>query len=404
MTDEPRRPRIISADSVLKIIEEEKNVQLRNAVIVGDLDLNKLDLPTQQVERIKLPKHMGGSAEDVTIVQDVKIVRSSIDITNSTILGTLDFSNAIFSEEAKFDGTTFSEEARFGGATFSRDARFNRATFTKNARFIGATFTGNAEFDDATFSGDARFDGATFSSDARFGRATFSRDAGFIITTFTGNAWFIGAIFRTDVRFLDTLFYQRLNFDETKYEHAYIRWDMVKDHLEYQGATYLTLIKNFKNLEFFEDADACYYQYRRIAQSKKSWYGWSKLLDIFAWVTCGYGVKVWRPVFCVLGCVFVFALLYGLFNGIANVGPSEISSISLSIGPIVIQNTHPTEVYAGVTSWADYLYFSAATLTSNTSSELRPLGAWKYVVMIEHLMGYMFLALFVVVLTKKMIR
>jgi hypothetical protein len=187
-------------------------------------------------------------------------------------------------------------------------------------------------------------------------------------------------------------------------EDACIRWETVNNHLNYQGAAYLTLAKNFKNLDYFEDADACYYQYRRIAQSKKSWYGWSKLLDIIAWVTCGYGVKVWRPVFCVLGCVVIFASLYGLFNGIANVGSYEISPLSLNTAPLVTQNTHPTELYAGGTSWADYLYFSAAALTGSTPSEVRPLGEWKYVAVIERLMGYLFLSLFVVVLTRKMIR
>ena len=74
------------------------------------------------------------------------------------------------------------------------------------------------------------------------------------------------------------------------------------------------------------------------------------------------------------------------------------------IRAVVIQYTHPSEVHAGEISWVDYLYFSAAALTSNIPSEMRPLGAWKYAVMIERLMGYLFLALFVVVLTKKTIR
>jgi len=58
---------------------------------------------------------------------------------------------------------------------------------------------------------------------------------------------------------------RRCNVFRPLYERAYIRWETVNNHLNYQGAAYLTLAKNFKNLDYFEDADACYYQYRRIA-------------------------------------------------------------------------------------------------------------------------------------------
>lgn len=463
MTDESRPKNSISADWVLKRIQEGKKVRLRNAVIEGDLDLNKLELPTRRVERTEFQKQCGLS-------EDVKTVDSSIDIANSTIQGAINFNNSTFTKDAlfvgatfigkaEFHGTTFSENAWFIGATFRGDAGFNRATFGKDAWFVGATFIGKAEFygttfsenagfgrvtfgkiawfdraifgkdasfdratfskgtefryatfsryagfDRTTFSEDARFDRATFSGDAKFDRTTFRRDARFDGTIFNGEAKFERATFRKDVTFFETQFGQKLDLNRAKYERAYIRWETVNNHLNYQGAAYLTLAKNFKNLDYFEDADACYYQYRRIAQSKKSWYGWSKLLDIIAWVTCGYGVKVWRPVFCVLVCVVIFASFYGLFNGIANVGSSEISPLSINAAPLVTQNMHPTEVYAGGTSWAEYLYFSAAALTGSTPSEVRPLGEWKYVAVIERLMGYLFLSLFDVVLTRKMIR
>lgn len=428
------RPRIpISADWILKRIQKGKKVRLRNAIIEDDLDLNKLDLPTQHVERDEVQKQLGGLKEDI------KIVQSSINITNSSIQGTLDFSNSIFNKNAWFNGVTFSSYTVFIGATFSEHALFNEATFSgpalfneatfdmgagfiaatfnkqahfmgaafgKMAGFVTATFREGAVFNQATFSEYAEFHGVTFNEDVSFCGATVSKDAGFNGAIFSKGANFNDAKFREDVTFLGAVFDQKFSLAEAKYDRAYIRWDTVKDHLEYQGATYITLINNFKNLGFFNDADACYYQYRRIAQNKKSWYDWSKLFDIIAWITCGYGVKVWPTAICMLGFVVVFASLYGIFEGIANVGSSGISSISINITPTVIQNAPPTTnvMDAGSPSWADYLYFSAAALTGATAAELHPIGAWKYAVVIERLLGYLFLALFVVVLTKKMIR
>ena len=49
------------------------------------------------------------------------------------------------------------------------------------------------------------------------------------------------------------------------------------------------------------------------------------------------------------------------------------------------------------------IYFSFTSLTGSSPNDL-PIGAWKYAVMIESVLGYLFLALFVVVLARKMIR
>lgn len=463
MADEPRRPRTISADWVLKRIHEGKTVRLKNTIIEGDLDLNKLDLPTHYIERTEAQKMMS------FLKEDVKIVQSSITITDSIIRGRLDFCNSTFSGDTRFEGVTFSGDTRFdnasfcgninfiesifsenvgfieanfcrdagfikvifckyafffratfneyahfiaatfsgeacfGGASFCEHARFEGATFSRDAEFIKATFNGDARFDKATFGGKTRFDKATFCEYTGFGEATFNRDTSFDGTTFNKMVGFSRVTFREGITFFGTRFDKELNLDQAKYERLDTRWETVKYHLEYQGATYLTLIKNFRDLGFFDDADDCYYQYRRITQTKKLWYDWSKFLDVIAWITCGYGVKVWPTAICTLVFVVIFASLYGLFNGITTIGSSEISSISINIAPIVIQNA-PTEVHAGVTSWADYLYFSAAALTGSTPAELHPNGAWKYAAVIERLIGYLFLALFVVVLTKKIIR
>ena len=86
----------ISAGWVLGRVPEGKEIRLRNAIIDGDLDLNKLKLPTRRLKRTELQKQMG-------LADDVKIVRSAISIANSSILGKLDFRNTIFIEHAIFE-------------------------------------------------------------------------------------------------------------------------------------------------------------------------------------------------------------------------------------------------------------------------------------------------------------
>ena len=104
MADEPR-PRIpISADWVLNRIQEGKNVQLKNAAIHGDLDINKLDLPTQHIKRTEEQKRMCWT-------EDVRVVESWINIANSTFEGNLDLRNSYFSGFVSFKEATFSGDA-----------------------------------------------------------------------------------------------------------------------------------------------------------------------------------------------------------------------------------------------------------------------------------------------------
>jgi uncharacterized protein YjbI with pentapeptide repeats len=222
MANEPR-PRIpISADWVLMMIREGKNVRLKNAAIHGDLDINKLDLPTKHIERTEVQKRMG-------LAEDVKVVQSWINITNSTFEGNLNLRNSYFSGPAWFNGATFSEYAEFDGATFSWPAGFNGATFSGLAKFYEATFNEYAGFEKATFSWPAGFYGATFSEYAEFEKAifggfavfekaTFRRYAGFEKATFGGPAWFNGATFSGDALFKEATFNEDVEFGGAKFE------------------------------------------------------------------------------------------------------------------------------------------------------------------------------------------
>ena len=441
MTNEPRHKILISSEWVLKRIQEGKDIRLKNALIEGDLDLSNLSLPTEHIERTDNEKINYDLSEDVNVViSRIRItdarIEGEVNVNNTIFKGRVDFSNTDFFAHVDFLGTQFIGHTNFNGAYFfgynivGISTDFTGAKFNGAADFNGAHFSGGTLFTDAQFNGKdvsgtsvsfmrakfirrdvlggmftqftdpalfigapVQFLGAKFNGGAIFGAAHFNGDANFMDAQFSGGADFRGA-----------QFVGRINLTISKFDRFYVRWHELKGSLFYDGPTYLLLVKNFKILELWDDSESCYYQYRRIAQTKKPWYDWSKLLDRIAWITCGYGVKVWPTVLWILGFIVIFASLYGLFNGITNVESSEISSISINIATIVIQNAPPTEVHAGRPSWAEYLYFSAAALTGSTPTDLRPLGAWKYAVVIERLIGYLFLALFVVVLTKKMIR
>jgi hypothetical protein len=118
-------------------------------------------------------------------------------------------------------------------------------------------------------------------------------------------------------------------------------------------------------------------------------FNWQKLIDHISETTCGYGVKVERIILWIFGSILIFASFYRLSNAIVKTGNNMI--------PI-------NSTITSSTSFIDCLYFSAMVLTGQIPTTMNACGAWMYMVAIERLLGYLFMALFVVVLTKKLIR
>ena len=235
---EKEEKRTIEADWITKALKSKKPVDIKNAIIIGDLDL-RVGKPVSidsvfETERVNRLTAMG--------IKNVYLVSSPISIVGSTLKDSLlagwkdkrdnfvvfqgktnfnktefsgeinNFIEATFSEEANFGGTTFSKKANFLKATFSEEANFGGATFSE-ANFRGATFSKKAYFGGTTFSKEAYFRGATFSRWADFRRATFS-SANFRWTTFSKEAYFLKATFS---RWAD---FRRATFSEANFRGA----------------------------------------------------------------------------------------------------------------------------------------------------------------------------------------
>jgi len=366
---------------------------------------------------------------------------------------TANFRGAKFEKIANFIFVKFSGGyADFWGAQFTGgDAIFGGAKFGMGANFFRARFTGgDADFACAKFGGDTCFDDTEFTGgDAIFGGTEFAGDAGFTGAKFVGNASFWQAKFGGIADFSKATFNNKLNITRLKFYRLDLNWKMIENNLVYDGPAYLALIKNFKLLEQFGDAGDCYYQYRKESQARKKWYSeenrliefliscyswisanikrisdylswihdyppftwihrfnWSKLLDWIGFVSCGYGVRIQPIILWVLSSVLGFTLLYKLLpqsrGGIAESGPSTVTMETVNNSTLLF--TFSSGDGAVSPSWGECLYFSFTALTGGTPDGLHPVGLCKYAVMIEGVLGYLFLALFVVVLARKIIR
>lgn len=405
----PKEKRIkVPVTEILDKIEHSKPFECNCVIVEGDLDLGNLDLSTEHIERTEKEKEYWGLSENVKVVTSKIIITDSqingkVNFSNTIFKGRVDFSNTIFSAHANFNGTHFIGYASFDGVHFdgedpvgisadftgaqfiSAAANFEQAHFRGGALFIDTQFNGkdvagtSADFMGAKFSrkdplvpkdlplpkdlydlieSPVRFLGAKFNGGALFRNAQFDGDANFIDAQFSGGSDFRGAKFGG-----------LINLTNFRFDIFRVSWQTLKDHLYYDGATYLSLVKSFKDLEQFEDADACYYQYRK---ERRKWLkGLPKILDWISLIAYGYGV---HPEFPLIGLVVMFLLSAGVY-----LYGNQVHSLPKALDLSIVILTTTTQI-GNLTEFCRF---------------------WS---ILERILGWLLMASFLVALAKKTIR
>jgi uncharacterized protein YjbI with pentapeptide repeats len=256
---------------------------------------------------------------------------------NGTIFnGYTDFEYAEFNSTAGFQGAKFKYIALFRDTKFKKSVTFWTAEFNHSADFARTEFNGDADFKNtiqksalfrnARFNSSADFRGAELRGsanfvDSRFNTTDFSYVQFFGIANFGGaryanEAIYDGALFKDDAIFENVTFERKVSLSKAKYNKMYLRWDSLKEGLVYDDTAYLSLMKNFKDLGYYEDYDSCYYHYRvnHRAVPWPSVPNWEeairKAIDYPLEWFYGYGTKPFNAAFFSLGIVLFFSVFW----------------------------------------------------------------------------------------------
>ena len=382
--DDPKR--IVPAEEILGKIERGEPVDYNNVIVVGDLNLSEVDLQTKHVERTYHEIKWLGLAEEV------KVVNSSISITNSEIRGDVNFGNTIFQEAVNFEGTNFSSDADFGRANFSSTANFREAQFSSTADFWQSDFGEIAQFDNVTFNDSANFSYARFNDRAYFEESTFKGSANFNEAQFKGNAYFEGSTFHGD-----------LNLTRTGYLRLFLRWNSMGDQqlCISDDDAYLALIRNYMNLGWFEDSNNCYFEYRNKCRNENRGINIEKVTDTLEMLFYGYGVKPHYTLFWIMFSVLSFGTIFWRKKGIRKLIREE--KLEENTSNAVEVTTLLREVPL---TFKDPFFFSLATFTSGFASFLQPNIDYKadekytrYAI-IERILGSVLIALLIAAISK----
>ena len=280
-----------------------------------------------------------------------------------------DFHASRFNGGVNFGGMTCMGQIRFDRSHFSEDSQFRSINFSNNADFRSTTFDGPSFFKDTRFGGDALFDNAQFNSPSDFNGTRFSKDLT-MNSTKISTMVFDGAAFNSS---------SHLFLSKADINRLMISWELIKDILVYDSSAYLSLVRNYRDLGLSE-ADDCYYQYRKITQDRKSWEP-SKILDILAYVTCGYGVRVDRPVLCSLFVILACMTILWMGDGLKHHAIKDQR-----------------------TSIFDSLYYCLAIFFTIPLPDLKPVGRYRYVPVLLRALGWTLFALLIATLGKVMIK
>ncbi len=359
--------------------------------------------------------------EDVSFV-DSRFVKDA-SFMGTRFQGNADFNYSIFSYYTYFTGAQFSGNATFSDVTFQGVLDAYLASFNSSANFFGSDFEGAAGFSDALFIGKAGFGLTRFSGLSSFDNATFEEEANFNLARFLDAAYFSGARFygkalfglakfediasMQEVSFEDDLNFNaadistmlleeaafgkgcRILFNDTNFARLKAPWSEIKNHVVYNPGAFLALVDNYHGLGWSRDEDDCYYDYRRINQEEREW-GWMKLIDTAAWISCGYGVRPGYAVIWSLITIAVFALIFWMGDGIRR-----------SSRPFQGAEADPVPERATL---RNALFFSTMIFLSQGPIDFLPVGRHRYSVIIEGILGWLLLALFLVTLGRVMIR
>ncbi|VVB62679.1 Pentapeptide repeats (9 copies) [uncultured archaeon] len=249
-----------------------------------------------------------------------------VSFDGSKFNGITDFTGSNFSRfysqksdfygDTKFGYSNFNGPFYLWGSNFTKDVTFQYSNFYEYASFSESKFNGEAIIGYINFYGDTDFSSSYFNGSADFENSAFSKQANFDSIVFKGYSIFNNSQFKGDALFENTTFRERLSLTRTRYDKLYIRWNSIKSGLTYDDAAYMSLLKNFKDLGYFEDYDSCYFQYRKEHRGQP----WPlvngldqpirKCIDFFLEWFYGYGTKPLNAFYFSIVIIIVFGIFW----------------------------------------------------------------------------------------------
>ena len=407
----------VPASEVLAHISNHEPVEYDHVTIKGNLNLNQQQLNLIRITDSRIDGVMnfnGAKFLDIVNFERTKFLRDSdfsgsqfmkdAHFSGSQFMGDADFSESKFSKdadlrEAKFSGradfgnSNFNGTAYFGGSSFSKDADFWSTSFKRYADFRSANFREDSDFWRSNFNDIADFQSTNFKGYADFSESKFNENADFSESKFSGRADFGSSGFKEDANFQSSNFTETANFKDTQFNKALnfrfisfnkliLDWYSIKNRNLFisDKDSFIHLIKHFKDMGDFASADDLYYHYRNWRITSESFFSIKGFTDFVFLISCGYGVKPLHTILLSFVLILLFSSIYKQMKIVQKLGKNA--------------------------SYMDALFFSASIFF--TFLPTPPMWGfserWRFLILVEDILGWILMTLFVVTMGNVIIR
>ncbi len=309
------------------------------------------------------------------------------------------FFKAEFHKKVEFGWSTFHGELNLADVVIRGDLDFRYAHVKGEVKLEGAECHGRAVFSHVSIDGALKCRDTKWHDELKLNFAQIGLDADFFGSK-------LGA--STDLS--NTSVGRKLNFGNVELGDLQEFWltgvvassyNLGRNTVEgriapervgkWQAAIreYSFLRSTFQSINQFEDEDWAYYQLRRMERKSLSWANpITAVRRFFNWLfvdlSCGYGTKPFRALGACALIMLAFAVLFFF-----SIGPSG--------------SPHDYGFSAG-TNNVIYALDTSITAFSGDYSGAELQGKWRIAGMIEFLMGIVYLGLFIVAFSRKVIR
>lgn len=267
----------IQAQYVLDIIETGIGIDCEKVIIEGNMDFSRLK--NMEIANGSIFQYFYFQNFYGPCTNGLKIIKSSLEFKNTIFLGKLNFSCCQFRSDIDFWSCELTKDAVFERSLFCGNAQFIRVDFQKYSTFRGSQFCKDADFDRSSFVSGPDFSCVGFASDAKFNNAEFKDFADFNWSIFNKVISFEHAKINSmnlDAKYKDN---SKITLKDSNFRNLKVPWKLIKNRLIYSTEisssemlidklTYLNLIKNFNEIGWFDDADSCYFEYKKLLKKK----------------------------------------------------------------------------------------------------------------------------------------
>ena len=324
--------------------------------------------------------------------------KGAVNAESSCLIHT-SFYESVFEQTVNFGYASFIGDATFQGTEFRKNSKWNSVKIDGAGTYIGTWWGEKADFRQVNVSNDLNFSGSTFESDLLLIGAVIGLNLNLDNCTFhaktdLSNIMSGRNISILNVNLADT---QSFRFANTTTPGLNIEGTTMEGHIypenagEYARAAkeYAFLRTTFQKMNRFDEEDWAYYQFKRM-QRKGTPLGlnplnWIKriLEYLFLDIGCGYGTKPFRTLGVVAALVFTFGVCY---SALGSVGNADFGISNPKLHNFL--NAMNTSLIAFSGGYGD----------------LQISGISRLLAMMEYMIGVIFMGLFVVSFSRKIIR